>query len=344
MAQSLSQAIDYAQRRYGETPPIPEEPPEAGEAPPEEPTAEAPEAPPEEAPPAPEPPPEPPRPLKYKSQEEAEKGYRAAERRMHELAGENAQLQRELERLRQERDQERERATPKPPEPAPQKRRPGESMKQYIARMRTLDDQSDTYDDELSGIWGEAFRAELMPEVEALLSQRLTKDEVHALIHAAITEQLQQYDAKQRQETDQRSQQQKLYDDTVRLAAQAGLDLIEDGDTAEFFWAFAAKKADEQAWEEGDTVEDKIQYAIDYTRRFRGMADEPAAPPTTPSGTPPANGAPEPQQPLSPRRGPQPMSRTSGPVPGGVGTGSQEPERTRTLNDILEEQLNARRI
>lgn len=291
-----------------------------------------------ETPLAPEPaPPEPSTRFKYKSQEEAERAYTEAQRRMHEATAEAAairkrqeELEHELEALRQSRQQ----APQAPQAPA---RKPGETLKAYVARVRALDPDAEDYDERYAEIWEEGMRQFIAPDIEQLIEQR-----GEAVAQRIVEQRFKDFEQRQTTQQRQKTEQERFLEEVALEAKSMGLDLGPEGDpdVVDFFWTVAAKRADERQWDDSATMRDKIAFAVERTKRFAGVTP---APPVSPE-TPPSNGASgQSSVPPDVRRPVPPMGRQTSSAPSGVGE-AEEPVQPRSLGAILESQQMRRRI
>lgn len=335
MAESSGMQRGLTPRRWGEVELEPRQPPETEEellareqeTPPAEPAQEPPPAQTNESPPS--------TPFRFRSQEEAERAEQQAKQRMHEATTETAAERRRREELERELAELRQKlATPQTP-PAPT-RKPGETLKQYVARVRALDPDAEDYDERYAEVWEEGIRQFVGHDIEQVIEQRGTE-----VAQRIIEQRLKDYEQQQATQQRQKTDQERLFDDVIHIAKGMDLNIGPDGDpdVIDFFWNIAAKRADEQEWDQSAGMRDKIAFAVERTKRFVGT---PPAAPVTPETTP-TNGASGQSVPPDVRRPVPPMGRQTSSAPSGVGD-SQEPVQPRSLGTIIEEQQRRRRV
>lgn len=340
---TLNDALARGQRFYGQTPQAAsvETPPEEvvedalEDASPEV-VDEVPEDTPEEIPAEPAPPPTPAKTFKYPSQEEAERAQEEAARRMHEATTEAARIREQYDKAMQELE-----ALKKPPEPPAEPkdvaRLPGESLKNYIKRMRELDYNAESYDDEMESLWRDGLRND--PVIREFI-----REQMETVAEERFNQKIEQFRTTQAQEQERQRTAQNIQEQVLERAQVAGVDL-QDEDLWDYFWQKAAPRADQEK-SEAQTMEEKIDYALGLVKaRYRlESTPPPPTPASKPSDTPPPSGASEPAPTTPPRRGPQPMARQSATVPGGGGTSPEAPKTLPTIEDHVQTILNRRRI
>jgi hypothetical protein len=258
-----------------------------------------------------------PPPLQYASQEEAERAAVEAERRLYEATQEASQRHEDLLRLSTET--ERLRAELAQSTTPNEQQRVGEQLVDALQRMQSLDPSQEDYLPQIAGLWREGFQGEFAPVIEEMVAERLQRER-----------------QTQQQETAKHTDAQRIRQMARDEALKMGFDLqpkvndrgqpVKDR-LSNFFWDVAAVEADQHFGPDGP-MDKKIAYAM-------GIMQE-SFPTLQPVESLPDE--------IPPRRPVSPMGRQAATPPRGAGGGSQEATQRPTLEDMLQRNLERRRI
>jgi hypothetical protein len=163
---------------------------------------------------------------KYKTHEDAEKGYREAERLAHQRAEEASRANAEAERLRQENEalklQMGGDKTQDAAKPAASKEVKAK-VKDALVAIRGLEQYDDDYDDKVAEIWANAgFGGQALPEGKTL----------EEMVNKAVADRLQAEKAA----AAETSQKQAAVKQAVAQATALGLDMQEGSPDHTLFW------------------------------------------------------------------------------------------------------------
>jgi len=168
---------------------------------------------------------------KYASHEEAEKGAKEAERRMHEAIEEAKRMRLEVEEIRKSitAASETKQITKE------EKRELDGYFKDMLAKIKDLDPEDPDYDAKLAGEWAGSIKN----SVSTILSEENAKIAEQKRIEAQKATEAKQVESK-----------------VVNMATKAGLDLSSDK-SADFklFWSIAPEAV-------GETIDDRISWVI----------------------------------------------------------------------------------
>ena len=169
--------------------------------------------------------------FKYASHEEAEKGAKEAERRMHEAIEEAKRIRAEVEEIRKQVSV----ATSKGEVTKEEKKELDALFKEMLGRIKQVDPDDEQYDDVLAKEWAKA---------------------VQTVTTMSITEAMQKQAEEAKRIEVERSQAAYVESKAIELAKKAGLDMETNGSVdADLFWSLSRNSV-------GETLEDRINWTI----------------------------------------------------------------------------------
>jgi hypothetical protein len=198
--------------------------------------------------------------FKYKSHEEAERGYSEAERLITKSTDEAKQERERAEDLqRQLNEALLKTGTPEEPaeEVSPAQVTNTVRMQNLLEEVNRLDPEDEDYNSKVAGIWG-----------------RLDDDrqvEFETRMQTAIKAYDEQRQKEQKRVSDEQSAQDQVISDAVKTATSEGLNMGEGTPDSELFWAFANMAPEgsleaQARWTIGKVKEHKKPVAIDEER------------------------------------------------------------------------------
>lgn len=181
---------------------------------------------------------EPPVKRKYSSHDEAEKGAKEAERRMHEAIEEARRMRSEVEEIRKQIQTASQSETITKQE----KKELDIYFKEMLSKIKDLDPDDPEYDAQLAKEWAGSIKK----SVGDLLSEESQKRE-----------------AARKQEEETRRANEEVGKQIIATATKAGLDMSsEKSPDYNLFWAMSQNAV-------GETVEDRINWTIDQVNTLK---------------------------------------------------------------------------
>lgn len=196
---------------------------------------------------------EPPK-FKYKSHEEAEKGYKEAEKLVTKRSEETQKERERSEDLQRQLNEANEALLKRESEKPEEKKEPSfldsstDRMQKLLQSISNIDPEDKDYDRKVATLWGE-----LNTEQQAEIDRRLTSA-------------LEEYDSKKKREQeeddDEKSTQNRIVEDAAKIAASEGLDMKEDSDDSYMFWSFAPGAPE-------GTIESQAKWACEKVKKVK---------------------------------------------------------------------------
>lgn len=189
--------------------------------------------------------------FKYKNHEEAEKGYKEAERLITQRAEETKRERERSEDLqRQLNEALLKTGTPEKPEEEalPAQATNAVRMQNLLEEVNRLDPEGEDYNLKVAEIWGR------------LDDDRQTEFETK--MQAAIKTYDEQRQEEQRRFSNEQSAQDQVIADAVKTATSEGLDMGEGTPDSELFWAFANTAPE-------GSLEDQTKWTIDKVKKHK---------------------------------------------------------------------------
>lgn len=176
--------------------------------------------------------------FKYASQDEAEKGAKEAERRMHEAIDEARKMRSEVEEIRKQVTQ-----AAKQGDVTPQEKKELDGLfKSMLSKIKELDPDDENYDAMLANVWAGGIQ----PVIETVLMKETAK----------------QAEARKQKEAEEANYAM-IAKKATSMAKKAGLDMdTEDSADQELFWNLSANAV-------GDTLEDRIEWTISKVNNMK---------------------------------------------------------------------------
>ena len=176
--------------------------------------------------------------FKYASQDEAEKGAKEAERRMHEAIDEVRKMRSEVEEIRKQVTE-----AAKQGDVTPQEKKELDGLfKSMLSNIKDLDPNDENYDETLAKVWAENIKT---------------------AISSVLTEETAKQAETRRQKEAEEANYAMIAKKATSMAKKAGLDMdTEDSADQELFWNLSANAV-------GDTLEDRIEWTISKVNNMK---------------------------------------------------------------------------